>query len=942
VILLVLSFAPFTVFGAESTLTLARTDTPTGGRDLQVSLTAEGSDDERSEPRDVYAVFVLDATSSMGKVEIPQTDEPTSPFISRKATELAAASAYIDAFFSADMGKNVNRHVALVSFGNSARIHTPDRPQSYIGMDAAGENPALYQQADALYRSFTSQYALSNEGTDGFFSSDPQTLKLMLDNVPNFSNTNAESGVALADFLVANLKTDADAVYSFIITDGEQAASSTLSMMLNNPALREALAADAELTAKSTDDDAVYTDGTGTPYLSAEKVFRNVVNLATDESFANSLKPDAINFFAGSWHNVDSNPYATCKSYKELMGRLGISATEPFVSSDAFFDALKAADTQLAEKLDVAAVAGDNSTPDYSDYRTALLAYAEYALFMGLERAPFYPDGNPANSLVAGSLPNTFSYGSAGGSTPTVDTIPLALSQLFPNGKSATLQMRDYREGSSENVTGSNAAKSLMVQAASRLKEHSRVYAVAIGSQLVMPEHLAPIASEPAMFLECKAGSDAYGTAAKLRDAFTQYGYSNLLGTEQLTITDYIKTRADGEGAANDNSFSLAEDSVRVFAYYYNADGKEIRVEFDAAVERAAGRLTLEPVTFNSDGISTPALHIAWNAGNFYSEELARELADIHYPYKAELSFTLTVNEGVYSNNDEGRPDIGLSLSADASYRFDNRQYTQPYPQPMIYVTPPLVPNVETDNSVPDDTTNDDAPGDDEAAGAETADEGDDEAAATPTALTTQASPVPPTTFIPVTALPPAPVTFVEVEAPLSTADEQATINGDATPLSDITDVETPLATGPGAANVGTWALFNLLCVVIGLLWSTALLIHYFYRRREDDSEDEEARAETTEDEEPVSRRKRLAGRIVITLIGIVSLVVFILTEDVTLPVSWIDRWSLLALAFLIAQGIVTIQVFSYQRASTEDDESTNYDNELEGDDSRDFLSSAL
>jgi hypothetical protein len=989
VISLVLSFAPFAVFGAENTLALSRTDVPIGVRDLQVNLTAEGIDDERSEPRDVYAIFVVDATSSMGKVEIPQTDEPGSPLLSRKDTELTAASAYIDAFLTADMGKNVKRHVALVSFGNSARVHTPDSPQSYIGMDAAREDPALYQQADALYKSFTSQYALSNEGTDGFFSSDPQTLKLMLGNVPNFSNTNAESGIALADFLVTNLKAEADAVYSFIITDGEQAASSTLSMMMNSPALREALTAGAELTTGGgAGDGTVYRDGTGMPYLSAEQVFRNVVSLATDEGFANSLKPDTINFFAGSWHNVDSNPYTAAKSYKELMGRLGISATGPFASSDAFFDALKAADAQLAGQLDTAAATGEGPVPDHSAYRTALVAYAEYALLMGLERAPFYPDGNTATSLVAGIVPNAFAYGSTGDSTPTVDTVPLALSLLFPNGKSRLLQMRDYREGCSENVTGSRAAKDLMVQAASRLKEHSRVYAVGIGSQLVMPEHLAPVASEPALFLECRAGSDTYGTTAMLRDAFTRYGYSNLLGTEQLTITDHIRLRVDGQPVADDDSFSLDEDSVRVFTYYYDADGKETRVEFDPAVERTAGRLVLEPVTFNDGDSTAPALRIAWNAGAFYSEALARELTGLHYPYKAELSFTLTVNEGVYSNNDEGRPDIDLSLSADASYRFDNRQYTQPYPQPAIYVTPPPAPTDEPDGDVtgedvtgddtpgedvpgddvpdngaddalddgtlddgtPDDGTDGTTPGDDGTAGTGADDGQDDEPADGAVAPSAQAAPTPPATFTLVTAPPPAPITFVEVAAPLSATNGQADDGRDndrdsaAAPPSDITDIETPLAQGPGAGGASAWALFNLLCVAIGLLWSVALLANYFYRRSEREREDEDGavRAEAAGDERPVTRRKRLAGRVIVAAIGIASLIVFILTEDMTLPIGWIDRWSLLAVAFLIAQGIVTIQALSYRDTGTVDETNEGYRDDFEDIGSRNLFSPTL
>ncbi|MDR0347817.1 MAG: hypothetical protein LBH56_05540, partial [Coriobacteriales bacterium] len=528
--LLVTALIPITAFGAGQT---SRTVTPLNAGNTQVSVVSTVTEPtpEQAKPRSVYAVFVVDATSSMGAIDIPtgdsennnneNGDENAPSLMSRKATEIGAVKAYIDAFFAADMGANVTRHVALVSFGNSARVHTPSDPTSYIGMPGTEGTANNYQAAIELYDNFTSQYGASNEGTDAFFSSDPSVIKTMVDNVPNFSNTNAESGIAMADFLATNLVASADAVYSFVITDGEQAASSTLSMIMNNPALEAAIINGAALDA--------YENLPDTPYLSAEKVFRNVVDLATDESFVNSLKPAAVNFFAGSWHNLDSGLYTNkegrVKGYNDLMKLLdnSLNAQEPFADAASFFEALATADAHLATELS-AATEADAPLPNYDAYRSALISYAEYALLMAEQRTPFYRGGN-APTLTIGAQPNA--YEAADGLTPSTSNIPLALSELFPKGKHEFLQQRDYREGGSENVTGSAGAKDLMAQAALRLQQHSYVYAVGIGSQLIMPESLSLVASESAAFLECKVGNDAYGTAEKLRAAFTHYGLSN-------------------------------------------------------------------------------------------------------------------------------------------------------------------------------------------------------------------------------------------------------------------------------------------------------------------------------------------------------------------------------------------------------------------------------
>jgi hypothetical protein len=904
--LLATMLTPAVVFGTVEPTT--RTVTPLTEHDVQIDLTAKISEAEQSESHDVYAVFVIDATSSMGAADIPETDDNASALISRKSTETEAIKAYIDAFFAADMGAGITRHVALVSFGNSARVHTPSEPTSYIGMTKTEGSVADYQTAVELYNSFTSRYSASNEGTDSFFSSDPDVIKTMVDNVPNFSNTNAESGIAMADFLVTNLTNDSDAVYSFVVTDGEQAASSTLSMIMNNPALEAALINDAEL--------ATYTNASGTPYLSAEKVFRNVVRLANDEGFANSLKPVAVNFFAGSWHNLDSGTYTNkegrVKGYNDLMGLLNSSLKiqAPFTDAASFFDALAAVDTQLAAELDAAVEAGTDPA-DYTSYRTALVSYAEYALLMAEQRAPFYHSSNSIE-LLTRALPNA--YESADGLTPTVSNVPLSLSELFPAGKTSFLEQRDYREGSSENVTGSTAAKDLMAQAAANLQQHSYVYAVGIGSQLVMPEKLSPVASEPVAFLECKVGNDAYGTAEKLRTAFAHYGFSNQFSAEELILTDSFKTRGADDFVADDDTFTLKEDSIQIHVYFYDAEGNQVKSALDPSSEQEAGRLIIEDTNPADDGEIYARTHISWQAGFFYPEAFAREMTGQSYPYKAEMLYVLTVNEvdtseGVLGNQNNGPADDPIDESTNGP--------------------------ADDPNDNPDVASTDGLEGDQEGLTSSV------QPPLTPVSVAPVAAPS--ATLIPVAA----PPTFTAVEPSADTADageaEEAEAIGDnAAPAGAIDDSATPR--GMNAGSNAAWALLNLICVIIGLLWSVIFLVRFLHKFNKRDAKYENERLNMAEgalaykscegalesdalaqanpdEEETVTHRKRFIAHIVVAFISVVAFIVFTLTEDITLPMAWVDRWTVLMVAFLIGQALVSLYAARLKDVNDEDAE---------------------
>ncbi len=132
----------------------------------------------------------------------------------------------------------------------------------------------------------------------------------------------------------------------------------------------------------------------------------------------------------------------------------------------------------------------------------------------------------------------------------------------------------------------------------------------------------------------------------------------------------------------------------------------------------------------------------------------------------------------------------------------------------------------------------------------------------------------------------------------------------------DIGDAEIPLA-GFGAS----WALLNLLLTVATALGSAALLIGYFVRKKNEEeqaSEREETR-NNEEDETPARLKRKGLARLLSIPVGVVSIIVFILTEDMTLPMTLMDEWTLLMFLIFAVQMVLTI--LSRKKFVKEDDE---------------------
>ncbi len=128
--------------------------------------------------------------------------------------------------------------------------------------------------------------------------------------------------------------------------------------------------------------------------------------------------------------------------------------------------------------------------------------------------------------------------------------------------------------------------------------------------------------------------------------------------------------------------------------------------------------------------------------------------------------------------------------------------------------------------------------------------------------------------------LPPVDEETEEVEE----IDEEETpeVGGDE---EEIVEEETPEVGGKRA-----WALINLIATVLGAVLAIVLLASKHQKTEEDE--------ENAEEETEYTRRRK--WKVISTITAIVSVIVFVLTENMRLPMVLVDKWTLLMVVFFI------------------------------------------
>ena len=172
--------------------------------------------------------------------------------------------------------------------------------------------------------------------------------------------------------------------------------------------------------------------------------------------------------------------------------------------------------------------------------------------------------------------------------------------------------------------------------------------------------------------------------------------------------------------------------------------------------------------------------------------------------------------------------------------------------------------------------------------------------------LTITAAPAPVTPATPSTPSTPSTTTRTpsapQVTTPVETVEKETTPKAEPKKEEKVEEEYTPKA-----SPQYYWALINLICAILTVLFGLLLLISKRHKDEDDDEEDETKQQTNNDDEEKEQEKKRgLFTRVLAVLIAIVSVVFFLVTEDLSLPWTWTDQWTI----WMVVIGLVQIVVF--------------------------------
>lgn len=120
----------------------------------------------------------------------------------------------------------------------------------------------------------------------------------------------------------------------------------------------------------------------------------------------------------------------------------------------------------------------------------------------------------------------------------------------------------------------------------------------------------------------------------------------------------------------------------------------------------------------------------------------------------------------------------------------------------------------------------------------------------------------------------------------------------DNTETEVVKDKVTPKAKGV----TGSWALFNLIATIVTIL--IAILLVFAKHHKE-----ENEKGNKNYEEEPITAQyvRRRWTKVVAIAIAIISIVAFVLTENMTLPMILVDKWTVAMLVILLVQTIILV-----------------------------------
>ena len=141
--------------------------------------------------------------------------------------------------------------------------------------------------------------------------------------------------------------------------------------------------------------------------------------------------------------------------------------------------------------------------------------------------------------------------------------------------------------------------------------------------------------------------------------------------------------------------------------------------------------------------------------------------------------------------------------------------------------------------------------------------------------------------------------------------------------LVELDEASVPLVNAP----VGYWALINLIAAAASVFAAVFMAAVYLINRKKDPEDEEEKDApeakaeEAKEADEKESKKNSLPHTLISILIAVISVVVFILTEDMSRTMRLFDRWTILMAVLLIIQIVLVLIIAGRNEEKQEESE---------------------
>lgn len=185
----------------------------------------------------------------------------------------------------------------------------------------------------------------------------------------------------------------------------------------------------------------------------------------------------------------------------------------------------------------------------------------------------------------------------------------------------------------------------------------------------------------------------------------------------------------------------------------------------------------------------------------------------------------------------------------------------------------------------------------------------------------------PPSRFVPVVSS----VVGGLSPTPVSSAPSSVAVSSGGLP-TQISNVPIPIVSPP--VDEGAWALANLILALLSAAVGLVLLIGMIVKSNRDTKAEEEeqelpaaqqaaadAQAQTDEEEEEPKNKRSMAGlwRLIAIAIGVLSPIVFLLTENMRLRMELVDRWTIWMVVISAMQAVVLLMMHFASRREEEE-----------------------